>query len=103
MEIERHLLPRSTIEAFAEKHGLVMEVHERSPEPGPKRFYAHFRYTDVFEDTYLIGAYGNGASEEEAILAYAHKISGRALMVNAHESSQREIIVPVLNLERSTP
>lgn len=96
MKVESHTLPRSTIEAFADKHGLVMEIHERSPVDSQNRFYAHFKRVEVSDGSVLIGTYGNGATPEDAIAAYGEKIAGKLIVVDAFGSERREIAVPVI-------
>ena len=96
MIIERHLLTRSSIDDFADEHGLTMEVHERSAKPSPTRFYAHFSHCDVVDGMMLVGEFGNGASEQDAVRAYAAAISDKTLVVNAHTQERREIHVPIL-------
>jgi hypothetical protein len=98
METVRALVPTSTIEAFAELHGLTMLVSER---PGPlvasglRRFYATFKSTDVMEDGCLIGTHGNGNTEEEAIADYARGISELRIAVRAGDAlSRMEIQCP---------
>jgi len=89
-----------TIEEFAEKHDLTMEVRERGFKYPNKdrymRFYAEFSNTWVENDGLLRGTYGNGATEEEAIEAYAGIIQNETLIVDPHEKSRREIDVPTL-------
>jgi hypothetical protein len=97
MEIERTLLKQSTIEAFADEHGLVMDVHERRFDLGhARRFYAAFRHAEIKDGCILRGAYGDGATEQDAIAAYAREISMKRLVIDAYRPSRREIEVPRL-------
>lgn len=97
MQIENHMLRRMTLEEFADKYGLVMEIHERHHHEGESnRFYAHFKRAEVSEGCLLIGAYGNGATSEDALLEYVSEISGKVLIVNAHAPEREEIVVPIL-------
>lgn len=101
MKIERTLVPEMTIEEFAEKHDLTMEIHERSEPPlvNPHqswRFYACFKHADVKDGSVPIGRFGNGATEANAIADYASKISLKLLVVDARGPNQREIKVPRL-------
>lgn len=76
MKIETDYIPEMTIEEFADKHGLVMEVHERPKNIGASdRYYAHFRRISVVGDGVLSSVFGNGRTPEEAIAAYACQIS----------------------------
>ena len=75
--IERHGGGPCSLEEFADKHGLQMEVHERSLDfPAAVRFYAHFTRVEIAKDGFLVGALGNGATPEEAIANYALCIQG---------------------------
>jgi len=96
MKTKEFMLPRMTIEEFADKNNLVMEIHERSDEDSPARFYAHFEHSDIAEDGMLIGKYGDGESKKQAILNYAMEISGKVLVIGAFSGRRREIVVPIL-------
>lgn len=95
MKIEREFITRESIENFADRHGLTMRVNERSTS-GLPRFYARFKDVEVGNGCILIGAFGNGDTEDEAIAAYAAEISKQRLIVNAGTAERREIIAPVL-------
>jgi hypothetical protein len=73
-----------------------MEVHERSHIDSPTRFYAHFFDAEISEGRILVGSFGNGRTEEEAIENYAAEISGKVLVIGAYKKERREIIVPIL-------
>ncbi len=97
MKICRTVIKRTTIEAFAEEHDLVMEVNER--EDGfdkNRKFFACFLSSDTIEGGFLVGAFGDGKTEKEAIEQYARRISGKHLVLDAHNSHRKEIIVPIL-------
>ena len=96
MKTKEFMLPRMTIEEFADKNNLVMEIHERSDEDSPSRFYAHFEHSDIAKDGMLIGKYGDGESKKRAILNYAMGISGKVLVIGAFSGCRREIVVPIL-------
>ena len=94
MKIERRLLRQGTIEEFADEYGLTMEVHERNlPNNSPDRFYAHFSKSDVLDDCFLVGVFGNGNTEEDAIKNYAEKISMKILVIGAFSVNRKEINV----------
>jgi hypothetical protein len=98
MKIERHLLPRMSLEKFAKLYDLVMEIHEREPSVLP-RFYAHFKGAEVKDGTYsrvLSGAYGDGDTPEKAMENYAGRISMKLLVLNAMGVDRKEIEVPIL-------
>jgi len=99
MKIERHDIEETTIEAFADKNGLVMEVLERKKPVGdPSRYLAHFKSAEVREGTHCLeGLFANGRTPEEAIAEYASAISLRTLIIDARTKEQREIEVPRLS------
>lgn len=98
MEIKRSPIPRMTIEEFADEHGLVMEVVERGArwENTNEQYYAHFSDCDIKDGGCLVGAFGNGSTEHEAIKAYAARISEQRIVINAFSDDRREIAVPRL-------
>ena len=102
MNIEMHVAERSGLSEFADKHGFVMEVHERRPrDMGSRwsedsRYFAHFKDCEVKDGSVLCGTFGNGATPEIAMLNYTAEISEKLLVVGAHTSSRREIRAPVL-------
>lgn len=93
MRIKRILQPPMAIEDFADEHDLTMAVTERSNLNLP-RFYAAFEHTEIVNRSVLIGEYGNGNTEEEAIRDYASKISKKRIAINAYRDSRRELTVP---------
>ena len=102
MKIAIEAVPEMTLEEFADLHELLMEVRERS-NPDLPRYYAHFKHTDVMENEFLVGVYGDGSTIEEAIAAYGPKISLMQIRVGIG-SNARKIRVPrlVQQAERST-
>ena len=105
MKIERLAANRMTLEAFADQHGLVMEIAERTRtdlHPSfpyePNRFYARFKDVDTKDSACLTGTHGNGGTETEAMTAYARQISGKLLVVDAFTPKRREIWAPELHL-----
>ena len=86
---------RISIQEFANRHDLVMEIRER-PFPDLSRLYALFQGAEVKEGVFLVGKTGNGSSPEKAMADYADKISGTTIMLNALKGSRREIKVPRL-------
>lgn len=103
MNIVRTAPKRMTIEEFADINKLTMEVHERSPKDirdfHMPRFYAHFALSDTLEDACLVGAFGDGNTEAEAIADYAHRISEHILVIDARKKTERELTVPVLSVK----
>lgn len=95
MKIERHFKDRMTIEEFAEKHDLIMEVYERDKGIATP-FYARFKGAEIKDDGMLRSAHGNGYTEEEAINDYASEISEKVLVFGAYITNRKEIRVPIL-------
>lgn len=97
MKIKKFTLDRDTIENFAVTHDLTMQVHERSRNSGPNKFYAYFESAETKDGCILCGDFGNGHDEQEAIQNYAKEISGKLLVIDAYsEERRREIRVPIL-------
>jgi hypothetical protein len=97
MKIDRNPIPETTIELLACMNDLTMVVCERPVHIGaPNRFYAHFKNAEVKGDGVLVGSYGDGATEEDAIKAYAREISEKRLVINAFSADRKEIDVPRL-------
>jgi hypothetical protein len=95
--IERELVKESTLEDFANKHGLVMEVRERSGRyvSNPStRFYAHFKRCEVKDGCMLGSISGNGPTEEAAIADYGRRISEQHLVFNAYGSDRVDLVAP---------
>lgn len=94
-----------TLEQFAERHDLTMELTERPLEAweGPKaamdRWMARFQDTDVVDGSLLVGTCGNGPTQTEAMNDYAKKISGKKIAVDPFEQNglRRDIWVPRLS------
>jgi hypothetical protein len=95
-------IPTVSIKEFAACHGLRLVVRERRvaariDQRGPdNRFYATFDGAEIKGDGVLIGMFGNGATIDEAIQAYAREISVHTLVVDAYREARREVIVPRL-------
>lgn len=91
---------RMTLEQFADKHGLEMEVVERPPylnHPPEMRYYARLKWIDVKDGCGLLGVTGNGSTPEEAIKDYAPRISEKHLIFDAlSKENRREIFAPVI-------
>lgn len=102
MQVEMHTRERSTLSDFAEKHGLIMEVHERTPKDmgirwtADCRYYAHFKNCDIKQGPCLRGTYGDGATPDLAMADYAREISEQRLVINAGSEDRREILAPIL-------
>ena len=105
MKITRKLIPEMTLEEFADKHGLELEVCERRRDrlPHAGRFYAMFARAEVMDPPgFLSGVSGDGDTEEEAIRDYAERISEKRLAIYgpAPAYERTNIDVPRLTVER---
>ena len=98
MKIEREFIAEESLQDFADANGLTMVIMERPLLSGnPSRYYARFRHTALLGDGVLIGVYGNGATEEEAMRNYVTEISLKRILVSAHDGKyEKEIWVPRL-------
>ena len=102
MEIEIYEKKRTTLVDFADQHGLIMEIRERTPEDlgsrwsEDRRYYARFKGGEIKDGGVLQASYGNGSTPEMAMRVYAKEISGGLLVLNAYTSDRREIYVPLL-------
>lgn len=92
MKIEEITIPIMSIEEFAKKHDLTMEIRERPvPDGSPLRFYASFKDCEVKDGPILASVYGDGATRAEAISNYSAAISLKRLFFGAYTGSRREI------------
>lgn len=103
MKIETNLIPEMTIEAFADQHGLTMQVTDRGAnylkfceEYGGEshRYLANFKNCEVSDRGCLVSSYGNGHTAAEAISAYAKKISEQHLVFDAFTNNRQEFKAP---------
>jgi len=99
MKIEKHLIPESTLEKFADEHGLILQMYERSKigyyEKLP-RWYCSFAGVEILGDGVLIGASGNGETEQEAMIDYASQLTMQTIVINSYRKDRIEIKVPRL-------
>jgi hypothetical protein len=97
MKVERHDVPVSTIDKFADENDLVMEVFERGKGTEPNhRYFAHFKDAEVMDRGFLRSTFGDGPDPDAAIAAYAMEISETRLVIGAHREGRRELAVPHL-------
>jgi len=98
MKIREYLISRMSIQEFADKNDLTLEIHERGIYDTGRRYYVYFEHTEISEEgrAMLISAHGNGSTGEEAIEDYAKEISKKYLVVDAHTLDRREIRIPKL-------
>lgn len=91
------------LQTFAEAHGLEIEVKLRPKQfrrGSGDRFYASIPNAEVLDGSVLVGAFGNGDTEEEAIANYARRISERRIALDALRPGRRELTVPQLDEAR---
>lgn len=82
---------------FADQHGLVMEVRERTFDFKPDmKYYAYFRDVEVKDGSFLRSVTGNGHTHTAAIEDYAKRISNVRLVVGATRDDRREMDTPRL-------
>jgi hypothetical protein len=93
MKIDMHAVEESTIENFAEKYSLRMQIYERSNKSLPK-YFAYFYGAEISDGKFLHGVSGDGNTPQEAIANYASNISEKILTFDAHTEKRREICVP---------
>lgn len=99
MKTESFCIPVMTLDEFADKYGLVMEIHERNREVGdPGLFYAHFKRCEVMQNGCLAGVSGNGPTPKDALADYAQRLSLTRIAVNAMSEERQEIQVPRLKI-----
>ena len=98
MKIERNFIPEMTLEEFADKYDLTLEINERSSEfPKEIKYYAKFKHVEIKDGSCLRGTFGNGTTEYEATINYINEISETCIVVDAMNSKlRREIKVPRL-------
>lgn len=106
MKVIINELERVELETFADKHSLVMHVGERDMAAqlmGLAKYTAKFKGVEVKKGLALEGAYGNGATPENAIKDYCSAISSQWIVVNAYGDNRRVIyaphLIPVFTME----
>lgn len=97
MKIITSYIPEITIEEFADKNNLVMQVGERATHvTSGSRYYARFVGAEVKDGIMLNGVSGSGMTPKQAIDDYARRISLETLVVDAYTKNRREIKTPRL-------
>lgn len=97
MKTIRRTIPAMTIEQFADQHDLTLQIVERKLDVGnPMRYYACFERAEIKESIFLVGCFGNGVTEQQAIDNYAREIEMRTLVINSTGNDRRQIEVPRL-------
>lgn len=83
--------------SFFEMFGLQLEVKFRGRKnrrSDNSRFYVMAWHTNVIEDGYLQGKFGDGFTPEDALRDYASEIQGRQIVVGMNPGRDRVIEVP---------
>jgi hypothetical protein len=100
VRINRHLIERVTLEKFAERHSLVLEMFERHPSLAGQfgKYFCYFSKIEesVGEGSGLQGISGNGSTEDWAMNDYAQRLSNKKLIYDAHGQDRKEIDSPYL-------
>lgn len=97
MKIEYESVPEMSLEEFAEKHDLIMQIRERKAMLDSQMlYYASFKNAETKEGSCLCGSSGDGNTHKEAIEDYAKQIQFKTLIINAYKDSRREVEVPRL-------
>ena len=99
-----HNIEAITLKKFADRHGLIMEVHERRrPISDPARYYACFKNSEIEEKGFLMSAFGDGSTPDEAISNYIKRIEFKLLVIDAYTSNRRKIEVPRIIIPHPAP
>lgn len=84
-----------TLEAFASKYGLTLEVKERSSRDSLPRWHASFASVDVVtERGTLRSEFGQGATPDDAAGAYARCLAGCRVVLHPYTPRRVEVDVP---------
>lgn len=103
MTVEIHDIPEVTIQDFAKRRGIWIQIRERRPsvvqELGESfRFYATFKpsvQTKVCpEHPVLCGVTGNGRTPQEALEDLCRSVEGKYLVIDAFSSGRIEFYAP---------
>ncbi len=92
MKIERHYIPKSSLEDFVNSHGLTMVITERDNG----HYHARIKGAERKEEGCLVSEFGVGNTEDSAMKDYMDKISNEILVFNAFSTNRKEIKVPLL-------
>lgn len=84
-------IPKMTLTAFARKHDLRIEIHERPVPVGHyARFYAVLRGVEITANGILTSTFGNGADRNEAKRNLARALNLKRLVVGAYTPERKE-------------
>ena len=88
------LAPRMTFDEFCETHGLDLVAHERPLRHNLPRWHVSSPGLEIMGNGILTSTFGDGDTPEEAKLAYAERLRGERLVVNAYREERREFNAP---------
>ena len=77
-------------------HGIELVLHARNKQGGVEPYYVTFNNSDIKQDGFLKGAYGDGYNFAEAVINYYERIKGQVLVINAESDNRQEI--PIYDL-----
>lgn len=91
--IATHLIERITVEAFCQRYGVTVNVHERwhVAEGRTGRFYASLDGVEIAEGGMLIGTFSDGRTIEEAVAGLPEIYSNRPLVIGAWTPKRRNV------------
>lgn len=90
MKINRNTLKRPTLEEFADKHDLTLEIGERPKEYGLPRYFAYLKDVYLDEGCVVVGTSGNGDDEQSAVQDYVKRLNGQLLTIRPFDPSRRK-------------
>lgn len=85
-----HLAVPESFEDFCERHDIRMVVKERGKDSrrvaGSRWYASPYSLIEVMDNGFLIAAYGDGDTPEEAVLDFAQRIRGCKLVRDAYSN-----------------
>lgn len=103
MKIERKVIEKETevsLDEFATKHDLTLEITENKREPSYRQFACNFKNCEIAtfsEPNILRSVVSYGYTEVEAINNYINQIKKKTLVLNSgHGKFRRDIDIPEL-------
>jgi hypothetical protein len=97
--VEHFSLKSQSLSDFADLHGLSLDMNERDPvlRRTLPRWRCSFRNLEIKDGSLLIGTFGDGDTQEEAIEDYCNRISGKIGVLNAFRSNRTTVNIPTLH------
>lgn len=100
MRVEMNLVPEATLQDFAERQDLVLEVNERDPELAREvgaTYYVGFKDVQIKDGVFRRSTSGNGNTIHEAASDLARQLSRQTIVINAFDmAAPREVRAPIL-------